>query len=229
VAHHSLTRRSGRWPMAVVFDFDGVLADTDVCWRAAYERCLQRRGRELDLMTSKELVGASVSSAAERLGVPVEELGTELEASFRNSPIVANVGVKTLLRGLSGQLPMAVATNGPERLVRLGLVRIGVSKAFSVLVSAEHVANPKPAPDVYVAACVALGVDPSDAIAIEDSKVGVQAAASAGMTVISVPTSIGGRVKADLQAHRLDDPVVLRYLGIDVLSVRQSPPGLSPS
>jgi HAD superfamily hydrolase (TIGR01509 family) len=215
--------------MAVVFDFDGVLADTDVCWRAAYERCLQRRGRELDLTTSRELVGASVSSAAARLGVPAEELGSELEASFRSSPIAANVGVKTLLSALSGRLPMAVATNGPERLVRLGLARIGVSKAFSVLVSAEHVANPKPAPDVYLAACAALGIDPSDAIAIEDSKVGVQAATDAGMTVISVPTSIGGRVKADLQADRLDDVVVLRYLGIGGPPTHQSPPGVSPS
>ncbi len=181
-------RRNGNWPAAVVFDFDGLLADTDACWRTAYERCMGRRGQEVDRSTLRELAGASVATAAARLGVPHEELSAELGASFRDGPLATMAGAQTLVSALSGRVPLAVASNGPEQLVRYGLTRIGLAAAFLAVISAEQLARPKPAPDVYLAACTALGVDPSDAVAIEDSMTGARAAASAGMIVICVPT-----------------------------------------
>jgi HAD superfamily hydrolase (TIGR01509 family) len=211
VAHLSPTSRDGKWPAAVVFDFDGLLADTDACWRTAYEVCLRRRDQTLDRTTLRELAGASVATAAARLQVPRDELSEELATSFRESPIVTMPGAKTLVDALDGRIPIAVASNGPEQLVRYGLTRIGLAAAFDAVLSADRLANPKPAPDVYLAACV----DPSDAVAIEDSKAGARAAAGAGMIVICVPTATSGRVEADLRAARLDDPVVMRYLGVD--------------
>ena len=219
MTHVSLTPRNGTWPAAVVFDFDGLLADTAGCWRTAYHRCLRRRNRQLDQDTLSDLAGASVASAAERLRVPRDELLEELSVSFRAGPISAMPGAMNLVRALTGGVEMGVATNGPEDLVRLGLAQIRVDAAFATVISAERVAKPKPAPDVYLAACSALGVDPSDAVAIEDSAAGAEAARSAGMIVVCVPSPASALITADLRATRLDDPVLMNYLGVDGVSL----------
>jgi HAD superfamily hydrolase (TIGR01509 family) len=62
---------------------------------------------------------------------------------------------------------------------------------FEIIVTAEDVARPKPAPDVYVRACQALGVAPEDSVDFEDSETGVRAAAAAGLTVVAVPDMAG--------------------------------------
>ena len=58
---------------------------------------------------------------------------------------------------------------------------------FDVIVTSDEVEHPKPAPDLYLLACERLGVDPSDAIAVEDSATGVLAAKAAGLACIAVP------------------------------------------
>ena len=171
---------------------------------------------------ARELAGASVSSAAELLGVSSAELARELDAAFRDNPIRAMPGATTVVRALDGRIPMAVATNGPARLVHYGLTEIGLADAFAAVVSADQVPHPKPAPDVYIAACLALNVDPSDAIAIEDSPAGARAASETGMIVVGVSSSAPATIRADLRVPRLDDPIVFRYLGVDPPRPRQA-------
>jgi len=67
------------------------------------------------------------------------------------------------------------------------LERAGLARSFVATVSSEEVARGKPAPDVYLAAAAALGVDPSRAVAIEDSANGIRSAHAAAMTVVAVP------------------------------------------
>jgi len=67
------------------------------------------------------------------------------------------------------------------------LKQAGIINCFAVTVSGEEVAVGKPAPDVYLAVTRRLGVDPTDAAAVEDSTSGLQAAAAAGMVVIASP------------------------------------------
>jgi len=67
------------------------------------------------------------------------------------------------------------------------LERAGITDCFATTVSGEEVAAGKPAPDVYLAATRRLGVDPTDAAAVEDSTNGLRAAAAAGMVVIASP------------------------------------------
>ena len=67
------------------------------------------------------------------------------------------------------------------------LERAGITDCFAITVSGEEVAAGKPAPDVYLAATRRLGVDPDDAVAVEDSTNGLRAAAAAGMVVIARP------------------------------------------
>jgi beta-phosphoglucomutase-like phosphatase (HAD superfamily) len=65
----------------------------------------------------------------------------------------------------------------------------GLARFFKVTVSSEEVARGKPAPDVYLAAASLLGVDPTSAVAIEDSANGIRSAARAGMLVVALPNA----------------------------------------
>lgn len=195
-------------PAAVVFDCDGLLVDTAASWRAAYERVLQPRGRELDAQLLDRLNGASVASAAATLEVPVAALHAALAEAFESGPAPpAMPGAQTLLANLFGRLPIAVATNAPGELATLALRRAGLERYLDAVVSADGGPG-KPAPDVYVAACARLGVSPSRAVALEDSPVGAAAAQAAGLRLVYVPSMSGGDVAPDLEARRLDDAAV---------------------
>jgi len=86
---------------------------------------------------------------------------------------------------------------------------------FDVVVSADDVANPKPAPDIYLAACAALGAAPESSAALEDSPTGVAAARAAGMYVIAVPYFPDATIEgASLVAPSLAEPAVTAALGL---------------
>jgi HAD superfamily hydrolase (TIGR01509 family) len=215
------------WPRAAVFDCDGLLVDTAACWRSAFELAARRFGRELSPGALSELNGASVRSAARILDVPAPFLRTELHAAFEQATFAALPGAALLVDRLRARIPLAVATNGPARLVSDALERVGLRDAFGVVISAEALPHDKPAPDVYLAACAHLGVDPSDAIAFEDSGVGATAARQAGLTVVLVPSNRRERVNADLRVGRLDDHRLLSLLRIE--EPRRAGPGQSHS
>lgn len=203
------------WPRAAVFDCDGLLIDTARCWRDAFRRALQDHGHDLSAATLERLNGASVRSAAEMLNVPASRVRVELEAAFHRAELAALPGAAFLIERLQPRMPLAVATNGPGALVSSALERVGLRRAFEAIVSAETQLRDKPAPDVYRAACIRLGVDPSDAIAFEDSAVGAESARRAGLTVVVVPSNPSDRVSADLRVSRLDDNRLASLLRLD--------------
>ena len=96
-------------------------------------------------------------------------------------------------------------------LVSSVLREVGLIDEFDVILSAETQRQGKPAPDVYRAVCSQLKVDPSQAVAFEDSPIGVLAARRAGLTVVYVPSD-GQHADADFHANGLDDPRLLRFL-----------------
>jgi HAD superfamily hydrolase (TIGR01509 family) len=209
-----------RWPLAAVFDCDGLLLETAHCWEAAYRAAAQAVGRSLDAVDLASLAGVSVAQGAERLAElldrRVEEslLRRALQRAVEGQPIEPMPGVEEILRALSPELPLAVATNAPAIVVRTALRRVGLDGFFTTIVSAEQTSAAKPQPDVYVEACRLLGVDPSDAVAFEDSPLGAAAAAAAGLLVVAVPSVRGARMDADLTVARLDDHRVLELLGV---------------
>jgi HAD superfamily hydrolase (TIGR01509 family) len=209
--------------MAAVFDFDGTIADTQACWHAAYRQLLARRGRRLGDGGLAMLTGASVREAAEGLDVPEAELRAALGDAFARTPIAPLPGVEALVRRLRERMPMVVATNGPRELVLAVLQRLRLDDVFDAVLSGEHQPREKPAPDVYLAACRALGVDPVHAVAFEDSAIGVTAARRAGLFVIHVAGDAAECTDADLGLSRLDDPTLLTFLGLDGADAIASP------
>lgn len=182
---------------AVVFDMDGLLLDTEPLWHQAEAELLERHGQvfsEADREASHGRASADTATAhAARLGIPADEIEREileLMLAHYDQGAVVRPGAAELVAALDGRLPMAVASNTVGTLVRRGLDRSGFA-TLRVVVSGLDIGRPKPLPDVYLAACRALGVAPADAVAFEDAPMGVRAAADAGLFVVGVPDRDG--------------------------------------
>ena len=204
---------------AVVFDLDGVLVDTEPRWRRAETELLRRHGDAYTDADAAASLGSPVDVVVARyaarlglVGADVTRLREELMEMAR--PEYATVtllpGAMELVSALHGRIPLAVASNTPRELVLRALDAAGLRDSFDVVVTAEDVARPKPAPDIYLAVCTRLVIDPTEAIAIEDSTPGLQAARRAGLTVAAVPgapdvdTSSADHVVSAITEIRID-------------------------
>jgi len=189
---------SGRY-RAVIFDMDGLLLDTETLWHEAEVELFRRHGAEFTWEDKMAVIGTSFEITsrhfADRLRVPREEgaaLVDEMVALMHERvrrQVDARPGALELvkrLRALEG-VRLGLASNSPRFLVDDALATAGLTDAFETIVTPADVDHAKPAPDIYVRACEDLGVDPVEALALEDSASGVAAAKAAGLTCIAVP------------------------------------------
>jgi HAD superfamily hydrolase (TIGR01509 family) len=130
---------------------------------------------------------------AERLGEPtdggaalVDELRVLMLDELRRE-VAARPGAVELVERLRNRVPLALASNSSRPLVEAALRTAGLTDAFDAIVTADDVPHPKPAPDLYLLACERLGVQPGEALALEDTAPGIAAAKAAGLTCIAVP------------------------------------------
>jgi HAD superfamily hydrolase (TIGR01509 family) len=210
----------------VVFDNDGLLLDTEEAWTRAEETLFERRGRTFTMEHKRFLIGSSRPVAAAKLEAMLdlpgegEALMDELhdlvmEEALRG--VAPRPGAIELLDALEAAgTPVGLASNSAREFVERTLAGAGLLNGrFRCVVGAEDVAHPKPAPDLYLAACAALGAEPRRCAALEDSPPGVESAAAAGLYVIAVPyfpdTELPG---ASLSAASLADPRVAAALGL---------------
>jgi HAD superfamily hydrolase (TIGR01509 family) len=182
---------------AVVFDMDGLLLDTEVLWQRAETQLFRRHGHEFTFEDKLAVMGTSYAVTkryfAERLGIDledgdalIEEMHGYMLAELRRE-VAARPGAVELVQALRGRVPIALASNSTPDLVEAALATAQLSDAFETIVTSADVRHPKPAPDIYLLACDRLGVDPSDALALEDTAPGIAAAKTAGLTCIAVP------------------------------------------
>ncbi|WP_236792491.1 HAD family phosphatase [Amycolatopsis sp. GM8] len=209
---------------AAIFDCDGLLLDTTAAWERAFHATAAEFGFELTAAHLAALVGASVDSGARQIaewaGAPADSgrdtLETALSASLRAGPPATLPGVAALLNELHTRLPLAVASNAPAGILVDVLSGAGLLSAFSAVVSAAEAGQPKPAPDVYLAACDRLRVSPGHAVALEDSFAGATAARRAGLSLV-VATHDDWPVRTPLP---WPGPPVLYVTGLDHAAVR---------
>lgn len=177
---------------AVLFDMDGTLVDTERLWWEAVE---QVAGRALTEADQPEVLGRPVEYTAAWLsattGTPAAELADALHREFADrvrTGIVPRPGALDLLDALAREgVPTALVTASPRAVADTVLEALGASR-FAVSVTADDTACTKPAPDPYLAACRALGVDPAACVAVEDTETGVASAEAAGCIVLAVPS-----------------------------------------
>ncbi|GFE49053.1 hydrolase [Roseobacter cerasinus] len=178
-------------PDLVIFDCDGVLVDSEPLTNVVIRDNLARHGLDLSL---QEILGtfvggtmAGVMREARAMGaqLPDDWVGRIYEEMFvvlaeKVEIVPGIVGVLDALDQAS--IPYAVGSNGPHRKMEITLGRTGLSDRLQGRVySREDVANPKPAPDLYLQAAARAGVPPERAVVIEDSPTGARAAQAAGI------------------------------------------------
>jgi HAD superfamily hydrolase (TIGR01509 family) len=182
--------------VAVVFDMDGVLIQSEEVWDHVRERFVRERGGRYDDEIQRAMMGMSSTEWSRYLhdeaGVAdsPEAINTEvvrrmLDAYRVHLPLIP--GAVEAVRRLADRFTLGLASSSNRELIDTVLDVAGVAPFFSATVSSEEVARGKPAPGVYLEAARRLGVDPADCAAIEDSHGGIRSAKSAGMRVVAIP------------------------------------------
>jgi len=194
---------------ALIFDMDGVLADTEGIHVRAWDIALSGIVGTGGLRSAGEPGSADVTEERNRLaGMSSPEIARELIRVFRLPFSVEALVEKkrTVFRrlieielapfdGLREELlrwrggPLALATSSARAETTLILERIGFEGWFDPVITCDDVARAKPAPDCYALAIRRLGVPPAQCVAVEDSLHGIQAARAAGAGVVAVATS----------------------------------------
>jgi len=184
---------------AVIFDFDGVILDSEPQHQESFRRLFERH-RVPFFETPDDFTGIAARDNIRRVyqkaGFDLDEGKVEAlnherdelysvvmqEIGFRTLP-----GAKELVATLRAQkIPIALASSTNSSVLEKILPRIGLERAFDAVVGGDQVAHGKPAPDIFLKAAEKLGVVPTACVVIEDANAGVQAANAAGMIVLMV-------------------------------------------
>jgi HAD superfamily hydrolase (TIGR01509 family) len=199
---------------AVVFDFDGVVLDSETPEYESHRRVYERCGVALTVEEWCDAIGVWTEGHDERRFVTLcerspsppsrDEYHAERRRIFEAIvPREPMRGIRDLLLALQDAgIPAAIASTSTSRWVVPAAERIGVHSLFRAIVTGEEVAHRKPAPDLYLEAARRLGVEPSRAVAIEDSGPGIASAKAAGMTAVAIPhwlTELHDLSRADLR------------------------------
>ncbi len=209
-----------RRPAAIVFDCDGLLVDTEPCWTVAESAVFAARGLPYGPAEKALFIGKSVPATVELMAGFFGEVGNDEAICAEVMSTVGDVidgqaepmpGALELVRALSGRMPIGVASNSPRMILDIALRRAGLTGVFGAVIAADEVPIPKPAPDLYLAACRLLDADPLASVAFEDTWTGAAAARAAGMRVVGVPSLDPDGFPAELVLETLADPRLLAW------------------
>lgn len=180
----------------LVFDLDGTLADTMPTHFVAWTQSMAIQGIDFKEDRFYALGGVPavdiIEMLAEEQGLHVnaKAIARSKEALFLDllEEVEPVFPVKAIAEFHREHIPMAVAT-GSEKWVAERILRaLGIRDWFGAVVASDCVEKPKPAPDAYLLAAERIGVAPERCHAFEDTKLGIEAARNAGMTVVDIHT-----------------------------------------
>ena len=189
---------------AVLFDCDGVLADSETITHTVLCQMLNESGWTISLAECMQtFVGKTVRSEAARIeshtGKPLTDAWMAEFYARRNSALQTQLtpiaGALEAVRAVHGRLHGRIAcASGADRFkVELQLAQMGMAAYFEGMVFSGHeMPATKPAPDVYLAAAAALGVAPARCLVVEDTVTGVRAGVAAGATVVGYSSAQAG-------------------------------------
>lgn len=202
----------------VIFDMDGVLADSEPVYFQALNTVLAVYGKSITAEQHRQTMAHGVQEAwtaiigAVGLHEPIDNLIAAYDAELvRALPLIRQAlpGVEQLIQEIRGRgIPIGLASSSLPQWIDGLLSGIGLLESFDAKVSASMVARTKPAPDIYLLAAQRIGVEPERCIAIEDTPTGLKAARAAGMLatqVRSASTAFPPLPEADLVLDSLLD------------------------
>jgi beta-phosphoglucomutase len=185
--------------IAMIWDLDGTLADTEQAHFRAWKHLCSRFGLELTWDEFKPTFGLGNQDIL-RMLIPtaldnrdVEALSAEKEALFREESrngVEAMPGARALALHLQ-QLgfPQAIGSSAPPENIVFILRALGMTDVFQATASRWEVANGKPFPDIFLLAATKLGAPPSRCVVLEDAPAGIQAAHAGGMRCIALAST----------------------------------------
>ena len=182
---------------AVIFDLDGVLADSEPWWNQIDAKLLAEHGVSYRGEYHRNVLGVSYQLAVEfyknafHISASVEELMRrrgEIATDFFANRVGLFPSAKTTLEQLREmKLHLAVATSSVSASARPFLDRSGIRSFFDVIVTGDEVQRGKPDPDIYLRIAKKLGIARDACLVIEDALAGVGAAKAANMGVAAIP------------------------------------------
>ena len=212
---------------AIVFDFDGVIADSEPLHYEAFRAIATTFGVRFDYQQyvekyigydDRDALAVMLNEAKAQGTLPaktpdIAELcdrkATVFEAIVERG-VRSYAGVPELVAAAAKSMPVAIASGATRQDIELILGKLALTKHFKIIVSADDVAKSKPHPETYAKAASALGglhpqlnLQPSECLAIEDTSAGLKSARAAGLMTLAVTTT---SPRADLHhAHRVID------------------------
>lgn len=185
---------------AVIFDFDGLILDTETAWYDSFKEVLQSQFQfELPLEEFAKCVGSSDSVLYDYLE---KEIGNHLDAddlrertselhTLYISEAEAREGVVDYLNEAKKTgLKIALATSSTRNWATTHLTKLQLISYFDHLITADDVEHVKPAPDLFLKALEVLEVEPHEAVVFEDSLNGLIAAREANISTVIVPNPV---------------------------------------
>jgi HAD superfamily hydrolase (TIGR01509 family) len=213
---------------AVVFDFDGLIMDSEWLIFLKAVEAFRVNGHDLSLEAWSTIVGTNdkhdptwwdrlCGAAGVSFDRALYDAAYEAQDPSVHDELPPLAGVVELAEALhAAGVPMGVASSSSLGWLDRHLGRLGLADKLGAVIGADLVGGVgKPRPDVYLRACADLGADPARSVALEDSAHGVSAAKAAGMVAVAVPGSV---TQANDFSHA--DLVVASLLELDVPVLR---------
>lgn len=211
----------------IIFDFDGVLIDSEPLYLKSVNVILAECGApQLSASEYERWIGSTATRTWEaltrenNLPEPAQHYQDRYEAVIEGvlkSELFIKPEAEELLGVVERRgIPRGIATASRRKWLTIKLEKLGLTDFFDVAVCSTDVRRTKPAPDIYLKAAELMGLDPADAVAIEDSPAGIKAAKGAGIRTIGLRTGMTANLdisKADEIIESLREFDVDRYFG----------------
>ncbi|EKD76219.1 MAG: hypothetical protein ACD_43C00188G0004 [uncultured bacterium] len=207
---------------AVLFDLDGTLLDSEDLHYQAFKQALTDFGYDLNSVDQTQYVGsfrkmfeviAHQFNLSDDLFEQIYQRKVELTTAWPANSVELVEGVISYLEYMKERaVPMGIVTNSESAYVQHVMTQLDLSHYFDHIVHAEHVVNPKPAPDSYRYGLDLLGLAPQSVLAFENTDGGITAAKSAGLAVIAIRgtdrSGLSTYSEADYAIDHFADPLI---------------------
>lgn len=184
--------------IAIIFDMDGLMLDTETLAREAWFNTMRFFGIELTNAVYLQVLGTTgartrqIFQEAYGESIPIDAMYAHKQAYIDDAIAQGRISTKPGLNALLDHLdahhiPRAIGSSTVRELVLRKLEAAGVRDRFDVIVGGDEVQHGKPAPDIFLRCAELLGMPPAQCLVLEDSDNGVRAAHAAGMRCVIVP------------------------------------------
>lgn len=186
---------------AFIFDFDGLIVDTEIAEFETWKEVYAEQGATLEFNVWTDVVGSAqgyFDPYAHLEGLLGRSIDRKTLGDDRRRCTLERIATMPILPGVEAYIAegkrrgmrLGVASNSTTDWVVGHLARIGLVDRFDCIRCSNQVKNPKPAPDLYQAVLDEFGIEASEAIAFEDSPHGVHAARTAGIFTVAIPNPL---------------------------------------